>query len=155
MATGVISSATGVAVEPLQAERSKETRKRKENNLRINIYGEKGSLAWEQMEPNTLTARWLDKPMQIFRTGDGPLYPQAHVHTRIPAGHPEGYLEAFANIYRNIAYCIQARLSNQSIDPLYTDFPTIEDGVRGMEFIEAVVRSGTQDEVKWVKVSSE
>ncbi len=125
-----------------------------ENNLRINVYGEKGSLAWEQMEPNTLTARWLDNPMQIFRTGDGPLYPQAHVHTRIPAGHPEGYLEAFANIYRNIAYCIQARLANQSVDPLYTDFPTIDDGVRGMEFIEAVVRSGTQDEIKWLAVSS-
>jgi predicted dehydrogenase len=125
-----------------------------ENNLRISIYGEKGSLTWEQMEPNTLTARWLDKPTQIYRTGDGPLYPQAQIHTRIPAGHPEGYLEAFANIYRNIAYCIQARLANQSVDPLFTDFPTIDDGVRGMEFIEAVVKSGTQDEIKWVAVSS-
>ena len=123
-----------------------------ENNLRISIYGEKGSLSWEQMEPNTLIARWLDKPTQLYRTGVGTLYPQAEVHTRIPAGHPEGYLEAFANIYRDLAFCIQARLSNETVDPLYTDFPTIDDGVRGMEFIEAVVKSGMQDEVKWVKV---
>jgi predicted dehydrogenase len=123
-----------------------------ENNLRISIYGEKGSLSWEQMEPNTLIARWLDKPTQLYRTGVGTLYPQAEVHTRIPAGHPEGYLEAFANIYRDLAFCIQARLSNETVDPLYTDFPTIDDGVRGMEFIAAVVKSGMQDEVKWVKV---
>lgn len=123
-----------------------------ENNLRVSVYGEKGSLSWEQMEPNTLTARWLDKPTQIFRTGVGPLYPQTEVHTRIPAGHPEGYLEAFANIYRDFAFCIQARLANETVDPLYIDFPTIGDGVRGMEFIDAVVKSGMQDEVKWVKV---
>ncbi len=124
-----------------------------ENNLRINVYGEKGSLGWEQMEPNTLTARWLDKPTQIFRTGTGQLYPQAQAHTRLPAGHPEGYLEAFANIYRDVAYCIQARLANVPVDPIYADFPTIEDGVRGMEFIDAVVKSGTQDEVKWITVA--
>ena len=126
-----------------------------ENNLRISVYGEKGSITWEQMEPNSLIARWLSQPTQIFRTGVGALYPQAQIHTRIPAGHPEGYLEAFANIYRDIAYCIQARLSNENVDPLYLDFPTIDDGVRGMEFIEAVVKSGTQEEGKWVKVKSE
>lgn len=123
-----------------------------ENNLRIRVYGEKGSLDWSQMEPNSLTLRWTDRPMQIIRTGVGDLYPQTQAHTRIPAGHPEGYIEAFANIYRNVAYCIQAIISNEVPDPLYLDFPTIDDGVRGMEFIDAVVNSGSQDDVKWVKV---
>jgi predicted dehydrogenase len=123
-----------------------------ENNLRIRVYGEKGGLDWSQMEPNSLIARWLDKPMQIFRTGGQGLYNEAQMHTRIPAGHPEGYLEAFANIYRNIAYCIQARLSGETVDPVYSDYPTLEDGVRGMQFIDAVVQSGKQDEVKWIKL---
>jgi predicted dehydrogenase len=120
-----------------------------ENNLRIRVYGEKGGLEWSQMEPNSLVVRWLDQPMQIMRTGVGKLYPEATVHTRIPAGHPEGYLEAFANIYRNVACCIQARLGNEKVNPLCEDFPTVDDGVRGMEFIDAVVKSGKQDEVKW------
>jgi len=123
-----------------------------ENNLRIRVYGEKGSLDWSQMEPNSLIIRWLDQPMQIIRTGVGTLYPEAQAHTRIPAGHPEGYIEAFANIYRNVAYCLQARLSTSPVDPVYLDFPTIDDGVSGMRFIDAVVKSGTQDEVKWVKL---
>jgi len=123
-----------------------------ENNLRIRVYGEKGSLDWSQMEPNSLIVRWGDQPMQIIRTGVGDLYPETQAHTRIPAGHPEGYIEAFANIYRNVAYCIQAKVSNETPDPLYLDFPTIEDGLRGMEFIEAVVKSGRQDDVKWVRL---
>jgi len=126
-----------------------------ENNLRIRVYGEKGGLDWSQMEPNSLTVRWLDQPMQVLRTGVGTLYPETQAHTRIPAGHPEGYLEAFANIYRNVAVCIQARLNNEQVDAVYTDFPTVNDGVRGMAFIEAVVKSGKQDDVKWILVSSE
>ncbi len=121
-----------------------------ENNLKIRVYGEKGGLEWAQMEPNSLIVRWLDKPMQVYRTGVGPQYPEAQVHTRIPAGHPEGYLEAFANIYRNVAYCLQARIADEAVDPLYLDFPTINDGVRGMEFIEAVVRSGKDETTKWI-----
>lgn len=120
-----------------------------ENNLRIKIYGEKGGMEWSQMEPNSLIIRWLDAPMQVLRTGVGPLYHQAVAHTRIPAGHPEGYLEAFANIYRNVAFCLQARLAGETVDPVYSDFPTVEEGVRGMKFIDAVVKSGWQDEVKW------
>ena len=119
-----------------------------ENNLRIRIYGEKGGLDWSQMEPNTLTLRWLDKHTEIIRTGVEPLYPVARMHTRLPAGHPEGYIEAFANIYRNVAYCIQARIQNDDVYPAYLDFPTVNDGVRGMEFIEAVVKSSK--ERKWV-----
>ncbi len=121
-----------------------------ENNLKIRVYGEKGGLEWAQMEPNSLIVRWLDKPMQVYRTGVGPLYPETQLHTRIPAGHPEGYLEAFANIYRNVAFCLQARIADEAVDPLYLDFPTIIDGIRGMEFIEAVVRSGKDETTKWI-----
>lgn len=121
-----------------------------ENNLNIRIYGEKGGLEWRQMEPNTLLAKWLDQPVQIFRTGGHGTYPEAAAHTRIPAGHPEGYLEAFANIYRNFARCVQARLEGREPDPVYTDFPSVHDGVRGMRFIEKVIESG-KSEQKWVK----
>jgi len=119
-----------------------------ENNLNIRVYGEKGGLAWRQMEPNTLTVIYQDKPSTIYRTGWAGLEREAVAHTRIPAGHPEGYLEAFANIYRNVAFCIQARLKGEEVDPLYTDFPSIEDGLRGMNFVEKVVASKGQ----WIKM---
>lgn len=119
-----------------------------ENNLNIRVYGEKGGIAWRQMEPNTLTVMYQDKPSTIYRTGWAGLEREAIAHTRIPAGHPEGYLEAFANIYRNFAFCIQARLSGEEVDPLYTDFPSIEDGLRGMNFVEKVVASKGE----WIKM---
>ena len=119
-----------------------------ENNLNIRVYGEKGGIAWRQMEPNTLTVIYQDKPSTIYRTGWAGLEREAIAHTRIPAGHPEGYLEAFANIYRNFAFCIQARLSGEEVDPLYTDFPSIEDGLRGMNFVEKVVASKGE----WIKM---
>jgi len=122
-----------------------------ENDLHIKVYGEKGGLEWYQMHPNTLTVKWLDKPMEVRRTGVGPLYPLAEAHTRIPAGHPEGYLEAFANIYRNVAKCIQARLAGTEVDDIYTDFPTVADGVRGMIFIDKVIESGSSDQ-KWIQL---
>jgi predicted dehydrogenase len=122
-----------------------------ENNLRIRVYGEYGGLDWSQQEPNSLIVRWLDRPTQILRTGVGELYPEVAAHTRVPAGHPEGYIEAFANIYRNVAYCIRARIEGHEPDPLYTDFPTVYDGVRGMQFLESVVRSSNSKE-KWIKL---
>lgn len=123
-----------------------------ENNLRIRVYGESGSLEWAQMEPNSLIVRWLDQPMQVYRTGVGKLYPETIAHTRVPSGHPEGYIEAFANIYRNVAYCIQARLSGEQVDPLYEDYPGIDNGVRGMKFIEAVLKSNLTEE-KWTSLT--
>jgi predicted dehydrogenase len=120
-----------------------------ENNLNIRVYGEKGGLEWHQMEPNTLILKWLDKPSQIYRTGGHALYPEAQAHTRIPGGHPEGYLEAFANIYRNFAMCVRARIEGTTVDPIYQDFPTVQDGVRGMRFIEKVIASG-KSKSKWV-----
>jgi predicted dehydrogenase len=122
-----------------------------ENNLNIRVYGEKGGLEWRQMEPNSLVVKWLDQPQQIFRTGTPHLYPEAQAAGRIPAGHPEGYLEAFANIYRNFAHCIRAYEAGQTPDPMHTDFPGIQDGVRGMRFIEKVIASG-KSKAKWVKM---
>lgn len=120
-----------------------------ENNLNIRVYGEKGGLEWHQMEPNTLLVKWLDQPTQVYRTGVGTLYLETLAHFRIPAGHPEGYLEAFANIYRNFAFCVRARMEGLEPDPLHTDFPSIQDGVRGMRFIEKVIESGKSDQ-KWL-----
>ncbi|MBT8232328.1 MAG: Gfo/Idh/MocA family oxidoreductase [Saprospiraceae bacterium] len=122
-----------------------------ENGLAIRIYGEKGGLEWHQMEPNTLLVKWLDKPSQNYRTGVGELYPETQAHTRIPAGHPEGYLEAFANIYRNFAMCVRAKLENKEVEKVYQDYPTVSDGVRGMKFIYKVIESGKAD-AKWIKM---
>jgi predicted dehydrogenase len=121
-----------------------------ENNLRIRVYGELGGLEWAQQEPNTLVLRWLDKPTQILRAGsNGFLHKEAIFNTRTPAGHPEGYLEAFANLYRNFATALAARIDNQPV-PAEVSFPTAADGVRGMAFIDNVVNSGKSNE-KWTK----
>ncbi|NNE27634.1 MAG: Gfo/Idh/MocA family oxidoreductase [Saprospiraceae bacterium] len=122
-----------------------------ENALSIRVYGEHAGLEWHQMSPNSLKVKWLNKPMQILRTGVGDLYPEAEAHARIPAGHPEGYLEAFANIYRNVAHCIRARIEGYQVDPIFDDFPKIEDGVRGMEFIYKAIESGNSEQ-KWIKM---
>ncbi|MBK8554342.1 MAG: Gfo/Idh/MocA family oxidoreductase [Lewinellaceae bacterium] len=122
-----------------------------ENDLNIRVYGEKGGLAWRQMEPNTLVVKWLDQPTQLLRTGVGNLYPEALAAARIPGGHPEGYLEAFANIYKNFAHCVRAHAEGRTPDPVYTDFPSVADGVRGMRFIEKVISSGKSKQ-KWVKM---
>jgi predicted dehydrogenase len=114
-----------------------------ENNLSIRVYGETGGLEWHQREPNTLLLKWLDQPMQVYRTANGYLGKAAAAATRTPPAHPEGYLEAFANIYKNFAATIRARIEKRTLakgDPAL-DFPRIEDGVRGMAFIEAVVKS--------------
>jgi predicted dehydrogenase len=121
-----------------------------ENALNIRVYGEKGGIEWHQMEPNTMLVKWLDKPMQVLRTGNF-LGAAANANTRTPAGHPEGYLEAFGNIYKNFAKTVQARIDGKTPDPMNLDFPTVEDGVRGMKFIDAVIESGEAG-AKWVKL---
>lgn len=121
-----------------------------ENALNIRVYGEKAGLEWHQMEPNTLLVKHPDRATEIYRTGvGGDLTAAAQYAQRIPAGHPEGYLEAFANIYKNFATCVQARLVGKEPDPLALDFPTVEDGLRGMRFIERVVASSKSDQ-KWL-----
>jgi predicted dehydrogenase len=119
-----------------------------ENDLNIRIYGERGGLEWHQMEPNTLLHKTQEAGVRVIRTGVGTLSARAAAHTRIPAGHPEGYLEAFANIYRNFARALRKRLAGQQPDEMDLDFPTVEDGVRGMAFIEQVV-AASRSEQKW------
>ncbi len=126
-----------------------------ENNLNIRVYGEKGGLEWHQREPNTLLLKWLDQPMQVYRTANGYLGKAALAAGRTPPAHPEGYLEAFANIYKNFASAIRARLEKKKLakDDPALDFPKIEDGVRGMAFIEAVVKSSKAN-AAWTKLDA-
>lgn len=119
-----------------------------ENNLKIRVYGEKGGLEWEQELNNSLTVRFPNQPAQIFRAGTGYLGSLAQENTRTPAGHPEGYVEAFANLYRNFARCIYADRAGQKPKWEWEDYPGIEDGIRGMAFIDHVLRS-TKSETKW------
>ena len=122
-----------------------------ENALKIRVYGEKGGLEWSQMEPNTLIAKWMDKPTQLLRTGTSLGSDIAAHNTRTPGGHPEGYLEAFANIYKNFAATVMAKMDGVEPTPAMLDFPNVEDGIRGMQFIDTVVKAGYDDEAKWVK----
>ncbi|HYG40523.1 MAG TPA: Gfo/Idh/MocA family oxidoreductase [Cytophagales bacterium] len=122
-----------------------------ENGLNIRVYGEKAGLKWRQEEPNTLIVTHLDKPVEYLRTGGGTLSEASKLATRIPAGHPEGYLEAFANIYKYFAVSLRARLGGKEPQKEFLDFPTVKDGVRGMVFIDSVVASGKSKE-KWYKV---
>lgn len=119
-----------------------------ENALKIRVYGENGGLEWSQQEPNTLLVKWLDKPTQIYRAGtNGFLHKEALFNTRTPGGHPEGYLEAFANLYRNFALALTAKIDGTKA-PEHIDFPSVDDGIRGMAFIDNVVKSG-QSKEKW------
>jgi predicted dehydrogenase len=122
-----------------------------ENNLNIRVYGEKGGLEWHQNEPNTMLLKWLDQPMQVYRTANGYLCPAALAAGRTPPSHPEGYLEAFANIYKNFAQHIRCLITSTTPDALTLDYPKIEDGVRGMAFIEAVVASSKAN-AAWTKL---
>ena len=119
-----------------------------ENALKIRVYGENGGIEWAQQEPNTLLVKWLDQPTQIYRAGQGYLSSFAKHNTRTPGGHPEGYLEAFGNLYRNFALTLSARLEGRKPSPEELDFPSVEEGVRGMAFIENVIRSNESLE-KW------
>jgi predicted dehydrogenase len=122
-----------------------------ENAIRIRVYGEKGGLDWFQHEPNTLILKWSGKPTQILRVGTSMDSKVAAHNTRTPGGHPEGYLEAFANIYRNFAMTVMAKMDGKEPTAEMLDFPGVEDGIRGMQFIDAVVKAGYDDNTKWVK----
>ena len=120
-----------------------------ENNLAIKVYGEKGSLEWHQENPNQLITRWLNEPVKIYTPNGNGLYPEALEISRIPAGHPEGYLEAFATIYKNFAKHLLATLEGNSIEN--TDYPSLNDGIRGMQFIYAAVESNENNSA-WTKI---
>ncbi len=126
-----------------------------ENAVRIRIYGEKGGLEWANEDPNNLIVKMLDQPRQLYRTGNAYAAPYtlssfATHNTRIPSGHPEGLLESFANIYRNFALTVSAKRVGKTPSPEALDFPTVADGVRGMAFIDTVVKSNESNE-KWTK----
>jgi predicted dehydrogenase len=119
-----------------------------ENALRIRVYGERGGLEWAQQEPNTLILKWLDAPAQILRAGGHQLSSYAAFNSRTPGGHPEGYLEAFANLYRNFALCISAENEGIKAAPEAYDYPSVDEGIRGMAFINNVVKSSLSND-KW------
>jgi len=122
-----------------------------ENALKLRVYGDKGGLEWNQHEPNTLLVKWSEQPTEIVRVGSGYMSDIAKHNTRTPGGHPEGYLEAFANIYRNFSLTVRAKMNGETPKAEWLDFPTVEDGIRGMQFIDTVVESGYNDQQKWVK----
>ena len=119
-----------------------------ENTLKLRVYGDKAGLTWRQEHPNQLVVTPLgQEPRVVSRGGAGAGAAAAHA-TRVPPGHPEGYLEGFANLYRDAAEVIAARLEGRDPDPLAT-FPTVEDGARGIKFVAAAVESSAKGGV-WI-----
>lgn len=125
-----------------------------ENNLKLRIYGDRASLEWAQQEPNTLWMKYPDRSTEMLRAGVGRQSPLTTANLRTPAGHPEGYLEAFANIYRNFAEQVRARIFNLPAPKTSADVPGIREAVRGMAFIENVVRASRSGQ-KWHPLSLE
>jgi predicted dehydrogenase len=121
-----------------------------ENNIKIRVYGENGGLEWQQADANSLVLKYNDKPAETWRTGGSYTNSFASHNTRTPAGHPEGYLEAFANLYRNFALTIKAGKEGKQPEKEWLDYPGINEGVRGMAFIENVIASG-KSEKKWTE----
>lgn len=117
-----------------------------ENNLSIRVYGTRGTLTWRQEEPNDLKFFPKGEPMRLLRRGNDYLGAEAKRFTRLPAGHPEAFLEAFANVYREVTTAIRDDLAGTRRDDY--DFPTADDGVLGMAFLETAVRSA-RAEAKW------
>ena len=116
-----------------------------ENGLRIRLYGEKGGLEWHQENPNVLTLTPLGEPPRLIRRNGAGTMPIAQAASRIPAGHPEGYLEAFAQLYADIAELIAARIEGREPDGYAQLVPQAADGIRGVRFIEAAVKSSAAD----------
>lgn len=119
-----------------------------ENNLTLQVYGELGGLEWQHKDANSLLLKWPNAPMQVYRAGTDYISDVAKYNCRTPAGHPEGFIEAFANIYKNFARTLIARNNNVEADIYAFDFPGLEDGIRGMAFIENVIAAGNSKE-KW------
>ena len=123
-----------------------------ENGLTLRIYGERAGLVWRQEEPNHLDVLPTDAPRQRLTRGNAYLSEAAQHATRLPPGHPEGFIEAFANIYRNAGRVIGARIAGDEADPLDHDFPGHADGLAGMRFIEGTLASASRE--AWVDMGS-
>jgi predicted dehydrogenase len=124
-----------------------------ENGLRLRVYGDKGGLEWSQEHPNQLRFAPVGQPPRILSRGGPNLGPAASRATRIPSGHPEGYLEAFANLYRDLAEQIRARRAKRAPDRAALLVPTVEDGAHGVKFIHAAVESSAKNGA-WVDLSA-
>ena len=124
-----------------------------ENNLRLRVYGSKCGIEWWQQQPNSLYIKWPDRPTEEVRVGSGHAYldDMSRWNIRTPGGHPEGFIEAFANIYRNFALTVRAKAAGEEVQPEWLDIPTVEDGVRGMQFVETMVQGGYCADQKWHK----
>lgn len=121
-----------------------------ENNLNIRVYGTEGSIEWHQEHPNELIVKWLDKPRETWRRGNSYNGPEAAGVTRLPFGHPEAFIEAFANVYLAAGEAIRDEVQGKFPRPEGYDFPTVDDGVAGMAFIEAAVAS-SKNNAAWTK----
>lgn len=113
-----------------------------ENDLRLRVYGTEAALDWRQEAPDYLWLKSPDRPAERLSRGNDYLSPEARHATRLPPGHPEGFLEAFANIYRSAGRCMAAAIAGEEPDPLDTDYPTVQDGARGVHFIHRAIESG-------------
>jgi predicted dehydrogenase len=120
-----------------------------DNGFRVRIYGSKASLEWVQENPNHVKVSYIDKPTEILSRGRDKMYPRAQALSRIPAGHPEGYFEAFANIYSIFLTALNKKISREKLTQDDLDFPGVEDGIRGVRFIEKCVESSQKGAV-WV-----
>jgi predicted dehydrogenase len=120
-----------------------------ENDLRIRIYGTEGGLEWRQEEPNYLFHKPTEEPERVLKRGNDYLCEEAKRASRLPAGHPEGFIEAFANVYMNVIATIRAKQERAKPDGLSWDFPTVYEGARGVQFIEKTVDSSRSDD-KWL-----
>ena len=125
-----------------------------ENNLRIRVYGTKASIEWRQEHPNYLNVRYPDRPEEILKRGNDYLCDAAKHATRLPAGHPEAFIEAFANIYVSAARTIAAKICGEAVNPLDTDFPSVVDGARGVQFINKAIESGKEKSWKEINYAS-
>ncbi|MBE1527214.1 putative dehydrogenase [Sphingopyxis sp. OAS728] len=123
-----------------------------ENGLRLRIHGEKGGLDWSQIEPNTLTLRWLDRPIEVIRAGGPGLDALTMAQFRTPAGHPEGYIEAFANLYRSFGRAVRTGATVPPAPGAADWFPGIDDGLRTMAFVEAAIENSVGD-AKWTSLA--
>lgn len=120
-----------------------------DNGLRVRIYGTEGSLEWSQENPNYLKISYLDKPTEVISRGRDTLYPQAQRYSRVPPGHPEGYFEAFANIYSTFISALSKKISGEALSEDDLDFPGVQDGIQGVKYIERCVESSQKGAV-WI-----
>ena len=122
-----------------------------ENDLKIRVWGDKGGIEWKHSDPNTLLLKLDGQPTQVYRAGVDNSYLSefALANCRTPSGHPEGFIEAFANIYRNFSYAVNNFNNSKTNDPKY-DYPTVEEGLRGMKFIDAVIESSKSS--NWINI---